>query len=289
MAQQTSAKLIVNAVGGTALAIVAGWIMYTSFGSDAVSVCEARYLSSVRFALADEAGSPLTTSEFQARAGSSEFGILDNTEIASDDTAPEGHALQVRLAQGTSSGYGDSASRGGVGFMWAPQDLQATSAACLSYSVYLPEKFSFSGPGVLPGLVVGQNFDARGEPSIGGGVVARPVWLKDGGSNVHLQFAGNDGWQNIAAGHSRKVWPRGRWVSVDEEFVLNTPGKKDGVVRLWVDGQLASENANLAVRQDENLQFAGVLADIHYGTVFNGSKAPEDTTLKLSSFVLRWQ
>lgn len=289
MANQTSAKFIVNAVGGSALAIVAAWIMYTSFGSDAVSVCEARYLSSVRFALADETGRSLSPSEFQARVGASEFGVLDNTSVSADDTAPEGHALTVQIAAGTGSGFEKMTMRGGAGFMWSPQDLVSTSAACLSYSVFLPETFPLTGPGVLPGLVVGQNFDPRGEPEVGSGVAARPVWFKDGAANIQLQFAGKDNWQNVTVGHSRKVWPRGRWVSVDEEFVLNTPGKKDGIVRLWLDGQLASENINMTVRQDEGLQFAGVLADVHYGSLFNGSPAPEDTFIKLSSFVLRWQ
>jgi len=43
---------------------------------------------------------------------------------------------------------------------------------------------------------------------------------------------------------------RGRWVCVEARAKLNTPGKKDGLQQLWIDGRLEAERRNLDWRGD---------------------------------------
>ncbi len=44
----------------------------------------------------------------------------------------------------------------------------------------------------------------------------------------------------------------GRWVCVESRVKLNTPGKKDGVNQLWIDGRLEAERINLDWRGSYN-------------------------------------
>lgn len=52
-------------------------------------------------------------------------------------------------------------------------------------------------------------------------------------------------WGNVA---STMSFERGRWYSLEYQVVLNTPGKADGIVRLWVDGVQVAEKTNLKIR-----------------------------------------
>ena len=292
MSKQLSAKIVVNSVGAIAATIVAGWVIYSMLASDAPAVCEGRYASSTRFAFTDEAGQPLSDSELQARVGSNEWGVLDNSSIvAGKRGAPSKYILEVNIQKGTGSGLRSTQPRGGISFVWSPFDMkqQPANAACLSYSLFLPPDFQFGAGGTLPGLFIGTDFDPRGGPEIGAGAGARLGWQKDGVIGVNLQFAGKDGWQNPPVVHAQTSWPRGRWVAVEQEVILNSAGKKDGMVRLWLDGMLAAENKSIGLRGDESLTLSGVLADVHYGTLSNSGLAPKDTQIRMTPFVLRWQ
>jgi polysaccharide lyase-like protein len=52
-------------------------------------------------------------------------------------------------------------------------------------------------------------------------------------------------WGNAAANVS---FQRGRWYAVEYQVVLNNPGRSDGAVRLWVDGQQVAARAGLNIR-----------------------------------------
>ena len=52
-------------------------------------------------------------------------------------------------------------------------------------------------------------------------------------------------WGNAAANIS---FQRGRWYAVEYQVVLNNPGRSDGAVRLWVDGQQVAARTGLNIR-----------------------------------------
>ncbi|MDB5050827.1 MAG: hypothetical protein JWO30_3898 [Fibrobacteres bacterium] len=52
-------------------------------------------------------------------------------------------------------------------------------------------------------------------------------------------------WGNVAATTS---FQRGRWYALEYQVVLNSPGKSDGAVRLWVDGVQVAARQNLTIR-----------------------------------------
>ena len=81
---------------------------------------------------------------------------------------------------------------------------------------------------------------------------------------------------------------KGEWVKLDQEVVLNTPGKKDGLLRIWVDGHLRYEKSNVVFREAQGptseAQIAGVLSEI----VMPGDKPGDKHKIWLSPFELRW-
>ena len=157
-----------------------------------------------------------------------------------------------------------------------------------AYRVFLPGNFRFSPGGTLPGLMIGAGFDPRGEPVVGDGAAVAGLNL-DGHAVVNVQYATSDGWKNPSAINSKSSWPAGRWINVEQEVILNAPGKKNGIIRLWLDGDLAGENKSLVLRGDDALAMSGVIADVHYGGVINNVTAPEDTEIRVSPFIVRWQ
>ena len=291
MSKAISANLVVNLVGAVAATLVVGWVIYSMRESDAPQICEGRYPSSTRFSLTGPQGKALSDSELQARLGLSEWGILDNGEIVRDESAPVSPVLEVRIAKGTGSGFNTTIPRGGISFQWSPFEMseQAPQSACLSYHVFLPEDFQFAGTGSLPSLFVGRDFDPRGETMKGGGSAARVGWLRDGRATVSLQYASKDGWVNPEIVATNTQWPLGRWVAVEQEVILNSIGKRDGIVRLWFDGQFAGESKGVALRNKSDLSLGGVLADVQYGSVNNVGTAPKGTKVRMTPFVIRWK
>lgn len=63
----------------------------------------------------------------------------------------------------------------------------------------------------------------------------------------------------------------GKWVSIQTYVKMNTPGKNDGVLRGWVDGELAYENTGLRFRDVPELKVEQFWMNLYYG----GSWTPE--------------
>lgn len=286
-----SPKLMVNAVGAIAALIVVAWVISSAFTTEEATVCEGRYPVSTRLSLMSESGEPATLSELQARFGASEWGLLNNAQVVKVGNGSNHPALAVTLGKGTGSGYNVEQSRGGIGLIWRPTELREDQpkAACLSYRLYLPKDLQFSSSGTLPGLMIGSNFDPRDSSTVGSGAVARVGWNREGLIFVSLQYATSEGWKNPLAFAAKKPWPLGRWITVEQEVILNDIGKKNGIIRLWADGVLIGETQKAGLRADAGLAMSGVAADVNYGNVKSLAEAPVETEIRLSSFVVRWQ
>ncbi len=78
-------------------------------------------------------------------------------------------------------------------------------------------------------------------------------------------------------------------MQISNEIVLNTPGKTDGILRLWVDGDLKVERNDVLWRVNDQLTIAGVISDISYGHFKDPVLSPKDTSLQISPFELSWK
>ena len=247
--------------------------------------CSERYINSAAFSL-ERAGVALTAADLQSSLGGNDAGVRENLSVVPLKDAPAPIILNVNLPQGSGSPMREAAPRGGVSFPWQPRAARGKSAACLSYAVMLPASFEFHRGGVLPGIrgadLSGQSPDA---------FVARMAWRPDRRGGATLRVTTGEKTERYLAERESFAFPRGRWVKLELEAVLNTPKQADGILRAWVDGALAIERTDMMYRSKPGVAVSGVSADVFYGAEDASitASAPKDTKLSLTPFDLRWQ
>lgn len=279
MSNRAAYNLIFNAVGVLIGVTVVGYIAWSLFQIEQEEPCRARYPAPTRFSLQTPAGALLSPIELQGRAGLGEWGVLDNAKVVPIVEAP-GTALQVKLAPVANEAVHSDRNANGVDFRWAPLGMKSASAACLDYSVFIPEKFPFNDEGgALPGVFGGPPPPAKaGEANR---FAARLQWTADGKGILYVAPAGS-GFRGINL--SGFPLEPGHWMRVQQEVVLNTPGEANGIVRLWTDGALKVEDKGVDLRKDKADLINGVLADIGYLRQ-PGAAA----SLRFSPFEISWR
>ena len=264
---------------GVAVMLTAGGYMVMSYlMTPKVEVCTKRYAPGQQFVFDGIKGQPLTPIELQARSGSREWGLLQNAKIINGDTSGQS-VLEVSL---TPTGDEEKVDQNGVGFIWTVRELSKASAGCLSYSVYIPAKFGFKEAGFLPGLYGATDVSQIDEVKPEDAFAARMGWVTGGDLGVDLKLPSAQGyWQ----GAPRKTtWASGRWVTVEQEVRLNSPGFHDGLLRVWIDGYLTIDKSGIDFRHSSEATLSGVVSDIGYAR-----SASTVAALRISPFTLQWQ
>lgn len=263
-------------IGVTAVvAVVRSWVF-----SPTAAPCSERYINSTAFAL-ERAGVVLTAADLQSSLGGKDAGVIDNMSIARLKDGPGPIAMTVNMPKGSTSPYDHP--RGGMSFPWQPRPVQGKTVACLSYSVLLPADFQFSLGGTLPGIS-----GAGPSPQAPDGFTARLAWRQGDVGGATIRMANDGVTQSTRADQGGFELPRGRWVKLDQEVVLNTPKQADGIMRVWIDGRLAIERTDLSYRTKPDVTISGVAADVFYGTQDRPAPAPKDTKVSLTPFEMRW-
>ena len=75
---------------------------------------------------------------------------------------------------------------------------------------------------------------------------------------------------------------------IDQEVVLNAAEQENGILRLWIDGALAIDKADIAYRVKPDIAVSGVAADLFYNGEDHLGRAPADARVMLSPFEIRW-
>lgn len=256
MLPQLSFQTKVNAAGAAALILAGGYIVWDALRSTDMAPCSSRYHVSTQMSLAKADGSPLSPAEFQARIGASERGLIEKTRI---ERQTGGKPLTLSVALG-----GPLAEDTGAGFVWALSKAANSEGACLAYNVYVPEHFEYGEGGTLPALYAQPTSATTDSVSA---VWASLKWDRSGTLYQAVQrftsLGASDPDPNAWFGSTQQL-PRGRWVHLEQEAVLNTPGAADGVFRLWIDGKLALDAGNVLLRTHKAMKWSGVLADVRY-------------------------
>lgn len=263
---------------GSVVAVVRSWV------PEEIAACGERYGNGVVFALERAPGQLMTSADLQSRLGVDEWGVLDNASPISVGDAPAKSALKVKFNKAPTRASEGSIERYGMGFTWKPRAFRASSAACLTYSVKVPEGFVFGRGGLLPGLGAPQPESARDQA----GVSSLLQWRENGAGEVVAWLGkGVERQATLLARDAFKLTP-GHWTTLEHEVVLNTPGSADGVVRLWVDGKLKLERKGLVLRGSPDQALSGVNAEVQYGLGPAGMSPPAGQELMVTPFELRW-
>lgn len=274
MKSSSAFHLLVNVAGVLIGLFVVGYVVYAALRTaEQEAPCASRYPAPMRFALLANDGKPLSPLELQARAGPREWGVMENATVTAGAKIPTGAALQIKLAMLASQGQSEGRAHNGIDFRWNVAGAKAATAACLSYSVWLPDKFDFGPGGNLPGI-------AGGKPDTPSAFGTRLQWRVGGEAELAVAPSGAS---FLGINPSFALLP-GHWTQVEQEVVLNTPGAKDGLARIWIDGKLQAEDATVAFRSDAGAGISGVAADIGY---WRAPSKPRE--LQVSAFELAWR
>lgn len=157
--------------------------------------------------------------------------------------------------------------------------------------------FDFRRGGKLPGLA-GGTAPTGGQPAADGhGFSARFNWTERAqaspDTNLSAYMYDMDGEQHhlrlsyadparTRAGH----WPAdpadaivlqgGRWYAVKQEIIMNTPGRNDGTLRVWLDGAPALDITDMRMRARADLG----IDMMYFSTFFGGPDEPDWQTPK---------
>lgn len=238
--------------------------------------CTTRYGGGIDFpSQFASAGNPIDPREVQSRLGFDEWGFAENVKLTAAQVGPFGTVVEVALAGSDQKG---KSKKGGVGYSWKPGIPNGASAACLSYGVRMPPTFDYDKGGTLPGIFGGE------EPRAGkSGFAARIAWGANGIGDIVANLPGA-GERGVSLAPGSWKFPVGEWVLIEQEVRLNTPGRADGMVAIWIDGELHAELHNVAFRNHAQVRIDGVLSDVHYAGNPTG-----DSSIQITNFNLRWQ
>ncbi len=273
-------------IGGGAFGLLTVALMInSSFSEKTVPGCKMRYANAGGFGLERSSGELVDAASLQSRLYGDDWGLLDNVSIQRDASANNRAAMRVRFRPGGERRIADRTAASGVGFTWRPSQLNTAKAACLNYSIWLPENFEFAEGGVLPGLFgeaanapEASRFSVHMRWLRSGKVAAQPHTPSTLRSRV---FVVDEDWLKL---------PRGKWVEIEQEVVLNSPGEENGHLRVWVDGRLGLDRRQMSLRDNEEVRFEGVAFDAYYASKgMKWAPAPAETEVKISPMVIRWK
>lgn len=280
MLEKLSFENQVNVFGGIVVALIGVYVLAEVVTTRDNPACMVGYPAYTQMSFANSKGAPLSPPELQARLGVGERGVMQHATIGKSD-GPEGLAFDVKVGAPQQNGPA-------VSFTWAPHNLSNATSTCLSYSFYLPRDFNFSQGGYLPGLYgLGKSSTATQS-----GFSARTSWSANGLLQMEKNFSDVTAAQQGSSIVAVKDYtlPRGRWVRVDQEIVLNAPNQQNGQLRLWVDGKLRLHEKKLAWRNHASIMVAGVAADVGYAPMkTNILPARPEATIRFSPLQIAWR
>jgi hypothetical protein len=226
-------------------------------GRDIAEPCSGRFGPAVQYSLERGPGELALSSDLQARLAGRDWGVLENASVVATPNGPTAMALRVNLPKVSGE------LPNGLSFSWMQTPAEPKRAVCLCYHVWVPTDFEFGQGGTLPGVFGGETDAAR---TVGSGFEPTSfgthiVWTGSGDLVARVASADHKGsYMPFVA--SPIELPRGRWVKLEQEIGLNTPGLGDGLMRVWVDGKLRLENERVGWRMNDTSAFRGVDAGI---------------------------
>jgi len=222
---------------------------------------------------------------------------IPNHSVVDSDPLPgfvplSGRALRVRIPKGQNIGLD-------MRYEFAKTKWQSEpSEAYLRYYLRLGDDWYPKDGGKMPGFAGTYGRAGWGD---------RPVdgfngWSARGSYGVP-QYAANPyfGYTTLGSYATHPdtpaglgtVWPwmrgllglveRNRWYCIEQQIRLNTPGRKDGILRVWIDGVLAFEETKVRFRDTDALKIEYVWMNVYHGGT---APAPQDLHLYIDNVVI---
>jgi hypothetical protein len=152
--------------------------------------------------------------------------------------------------------------------------------------VFVPEGFGFGKGGRLPGLAGASPIG--GEDASKQDFSMRYTWGPNGDIDIFSQVPDWPDGRPLTTERKLFTLEPGKWLNLEQEVVLNAPGEKDGVLRVWVDGELVLQRTDMIYRHKPSATITGVLAEAVGGAREPGTGRGVQK-LWVTPFEVRWQ
>lgn len=154
---------------------------------------------------------------------------------------------------------------GGAGFYSRFDELAGAERACLRYKVRFEPGFDFVKGGKLPGLFGGTSPSGGEEATGTNGFSMRFMWRENGKGELYEYVANMDEKYGQSVGRGEWSFPTGRWVTVEQEIILNDPGRDNGIARVWIDGKPQLEQKGIVYRTTDEVTIDGLMFSTFFG------------------------
>ncbi|EJD46217.1 hypothetical protein AURDEDRAFT_28096, partial [Auricularia subglabra TFB-10046 SS5] len=221
------------------------------------------------------------------------------------ETAPDGkEAMEVSFKKGA---YDYQGPKGGFSLVaYGPDAVDLTTAreATFAYRIYFQEGFQWNKGGKLPGLIGGDS-DGAAKSCNGGNKATncfstRMMWRTGGQGELYTYLPpglkGNNGICNIkprshcnpaygsSVGRGAFHFKAGGWTTVAQRVRLNTPGKNDGEIEIFVGGKSVIKANNLTLRKDDRGRIRASVIQSFFGGHDRSWASPRDQKIWFSDF-----
>jgi polysaccharide lyase-like protein len=135
--------------------------------------------------------------------------------------------------------------------------------------------------GKLPGIAGTYGRAGWGGRPVNGkdGWSARGLFMgqKDGKTPVgfycyHVDMKGKYGSHWVWEENDRGYLANNRWYCIEQYAKMNTPGKNDGILRAWVDGQKAFDKTDIRMRDIDALKIETIWINVYLGGLWTAKK-----------------
>ena len=171
----------------------------------------------------------------------------------------EGQRLRVNFALGK---IGPEA--GGAGWR---MPFGKHETAEMSYTLRFSKDFDFVKGGKLPGLCGGPENVSGGRLANGqNGFSARLMWRRDGRGEAYVYHKNQKGdYGDSFAFPADFRFPTDTPVKVRLAVSMNTPGKRNGALRVWIDEKLLVERSDMEWRSVDSFGVDGLYFETFHG------------------------
>lgn len=193
--------------------------------------------------------------------------------------------------------YANGVLKGGSGFYVYPINGSITNAS-FEYEVYFPTNFDWVKGGKLPGIFGGRQSCSGGD-SAEDCFSARFMWGKNGNGYPYLylpksashltEFCSYTG--DVTCSQSMgfpfnetAYFTKNQWYKIKEYIELNTPGKPDGVLKVWVNGERKVNYNKIIWRKYDSVKISGIIFSTFFGGSTESWKTPVETYTLYKNF-----
>jgi len=243
--------------------------------------CSCRVFAAAEVCTEKAASKSWTPAELSGFVGKKGFGY-QNLQLMDED----GQAyLRVRFPRGSIDPGGVARIGAPLGGAGARLPTSPVVGDCIwaGYRIRFPVDFAFVKGGKLPGLAGGAANTGGKIPNGRDGFSARYMWRSMGMGEVYAYLPDSVEW-GTSLGRGAWRFLRGPWNRIEQVVRLNTPGRKDGYLAVWLNGTLVFEQGGLRFRDVPELRVDTFLLETFFGGNAGDWASDHDTFIDFKDF-----